>query len=96
VKLLDNSTTQVAAQTMGIAQGVFDVAEKHADEKTSSYLGFVELQAIGHKYVDVAMKIKAAKAFIYGAAWHYDHGAFDSGFGEHGKDVHRTGHREDH
>jgi len=37
-----------------MAQGIFDFAEKYAYEKTSSYLDFVELQAIGHKYIDVA------------------------------------------
>ena len=65
---LDADRVYTAAQSLGTAQGSFDLALRHAKERIQFGRPFIEHQAIGHALADMAMRIEAGRLLTYRAA----------------------------
>ena len=74
LKTLDGGRLSIAAMGLGLAQGAFEMALKHA--KTRKQFGRVigRNQAIGFKLADMSMKIELARNTLYRACLLKDNG----------------------
>jgi alkylation response protein AidB-like acyl-CoA dehydrogenase len=68
-----------AAQALGTAQGAFDRAMQHAQQREQFGKKLSQFQAIRHKLVDMAVSLEVARSLTYKAALDYDRGMTDSG-----------------
>jgi len=75
MKTFDSSRPGVASQAVGIAQGAFDCAVKHARERHQFGQPISSFQAVQHMLADMAMQIEAARALVYASARMVDAGA---------------------
>jgi alkylation response protein AidB-like acyl-CoA dehydrogenase len=66
------------AQALGLAQGAFDRAIKHAKQREQFGRKLSQFQAIRHKLADMAVGIEVARWLTYKAATEYDRGRIDS------------------
>jgi len=66
------SRTAIAAQTVGTAQGAFEIALKHAKQRQSHGQPIIRFQQIGAKLAQVASEIEAARLLTYKAACSID------------------------
>jgi alkylation response protein AidB-like acyl-CoA dehydrogenase len=71
---LDTGRIGIAAQALGIAEAAFRYATHYAAERTTFGKPIAEHQAIAFKLADMQTKIRAARLFVYEAAWMKDRG----------------------
>lgn len=74
MEFIDIGRINVAAQSLGMAQGAFDRALKYAKERKQFGKSLSEFQVIQHKLADMALDIESARLLVYQAAWHVDQG----------------------
>lgn len=66
---LDGGRIGIAAQSVGIAQGAYEVAVAYAKQRVQFGKPISALQAIQFKLADMAVEIKASRLLTYEAAW---------------------------
>ena len=66
---------KTSAQALGIAQGAFDQAVKHAKEREQFGRKIIQFQGIQFMLADLYTQIEAARGLVYRAAVDYDAGA---------------------
>jgi alkylation response protein AidB-like acyl-CoA dehydrogenase len=74
MKLLESGRISIAAQATGIAAGAFERALKYAQERKAFGKTLIEHQGVSFKLADMAVKLEAARNFVYKAAWLKDQG----------------------
>jgi alkylation response protein AidB-like acyl-CoA dehydrogenase len=74
---LDLNRPAIAAASIGLAQGAFQVALDYAKERKQFGKPIAEFQAIQFKLADMAMQIAAGRALLYETARAGDAGDFD-------------------
>jgi alkylation response protein AidB-like acyl-CoA dehydrogenase len=67
--LLDGGRVGVAAQALGIAEAAFDAAVRYAKERETFGKPIGQHQAIGFMLADMRVKLDAARALTWRAAW---------------------------
>ena len=72
--LLNRERILAGAQSVGIAQGAFDYANRYARERRQFGQPIVDFQAVGHMLADMAMDIEAARLLTFQAAWKLEQG----------------------
>ncbi len=75
MKTFDASRPGIGAQSVGVAQGAFDLALDYARQRTQFGEKISSFQAIQHMLADMATQIEAARALVYAAARMVDSGA---------------------
>ena len=71
---LDGGRIGIGAMAVGIAQGAYEAALRHAKERVQFGQSLSKFQAIQHKLADMAMNIEVARNMVYKAAWLKDQG----------------------
>jgi alkylation response protein AidB-like acyl-CoA dehydrogenase len=71
---LDNGRLSIAAMGLGLAQGAYEMAMKHAQERQQFGKPIVKFQVISFKLADMALKIELARNLLYKACWLKDTG----------------------
>jgi alkylation response protein AidB-like acyl-CoA dehydrogenase len=71
---LDQSRIEIAAQSLGIAEGAFLAALRHARTRHQFGKPLIDLQAIGHLLARMHSRLHSAKLATYYAAWACDQG----------------------
>lgn len=74
MEFIDVGRINVAAQSVGMAQGAFERALKYAKEREQFGRRIADFQVIQHKLADMALNIESARLLVYKAAWHVDQG----------------------
>jgi short-chain 2-methylacyl-CoA dehydrogenase len=74
LKTLDGGRLSVAAMGLGLAQGAFEMAVKHAGERKQFGKPIGRNQAISFKLADMDMKLELARNTLYKACWLKDKG----------------------
>lgn len=69
---LDESRIEIAAQSLGNAEGAFMKALAHARSREQFARPIIDYQAVGHKLARMWSKVHAAKLTTYYAAWRSD------------------------
>lgn len=77
LEFFDESRIEIAAQSVGIAQGAYERALTYARERTQFGRKIGQFQAIQHKLAEMATKIETARLLLYKAAWNFDQGRVD-------------------
>jgi alkylation response protein AidB-like acyl-CoA dehydrogenase len=72
--LLDADRVYTAAQSLGVAQGAFDLATSYARERVQFGKPIIEHQAVGHMLADMALRTEGARLMTMAAAWRLDEG----------------------
>ncbi len=72
--LLDADRVYTAAQSLGIAQGAFDLARRYARERRQFGRAIIDHQAIGHLLADMAIQLQSARLLTEAAAARLDAG----------------------
>jgi len=75
---IDVGRINVAAQSVGMAQGAFDRALKYAKEREQFGRRLADFQIIQHKFADMALEIESARLLVYKAAWLVDQGEMNA------------------
>lgn len=68
LKVLDGGRISIAALSLGIATGAYEVARKYAKERHQFNRPIAEFQGISFKLADMATKIEAARLLTFQAA----------------------------
>lgn len=71
---LDQSRIEIAAQSLGIAEGAFLKTLAHSKARQQFAQPIIDFQAIGHMIARMYSQIHSAKLATYHAAWVSDHG----------------------
>jgi len=74
LQVLDAGRIGIAALSVGLAQGAYDVARAYAKERRQFGQPIATFQAIQWKLADNACRIEAARLMTYRAAWMKDNG----------------------
>jgi len=74
LKILDGGRISVAAMSVGLAQGAYDLAYAYARERHQFGKPISSFQAIQFKLADMATEIEAARGLVWKAAWLKDQG----------------------
>lgn len=74
METLDGGRIGIAAQSVGIAQGAYEVALAYAKQRVQFGKPISALQAIQFKLADMALEIKASRLLTYDAAWRKSQG----------------------
>lgn len=74
MEFIDVGRINVAAQSVGMAQGAFERAVKYAKQRQQFGQRLADFQGIQHKLADMATDIEAARLLTYKAAWYVDKG----------------------
>ena len=74
LQVLDAGRIGIAALSVGLAQGAYDVARAYAKERRQFGQPIATFQAIQWKLADNACRIEAARLLTYRAAWLKDNG----------------------
>lgn len=74
MKGLTGGRIGIAAQSLGIAQGAFDLAVNYSLQRKTMGNPICDHQAIQMKLAQMSMKISAARALVHKAAWLKDNG----------------------
>jgi len=74
LRTLDGGRISVAAMSVGLAQGCYDLASAYARERVQFGRPIAAFQAVQQKLVDMATELEAARTFVYRAAWEKDEG----------------------
>ena len=69
MKMLETGRISIAAQATGIAAGAFERSLKYAQERKAFGKPIIEHEGISFKLSDMAVKVEAARNFVYKAAW---------------------------
>jgi alkylation response protein AidB-like acyl-CoA dehydrogenase len=77
VEFFTESRVEMAALSLGIAQGAFDRALAYAKQRQQFGKRLVDFQVTQHKLADMATNIELARLLVYKAAWLIDHGKGD-------------------
>lgn len=72
MEFIDVGRINVAAQSVGMAQGAYERALKYAKERQQFGRRLADFQVIQHKLADMALDIESARLLVYKAAWHAD------------------------
>jgi alkylation response protein AidB-like acyl-CoA dehydrogenase len=72
--LLDADRVYTAAQSLGIAQGAFDLALQYAVQRRQFGRAIIDHQAIGHMLADLSIQIASARMLTEHAARRLDAG----------------------
>jgi alkylation response protein AidB-like acyl-CoA dehydrogenase len=72
LRILDGGRISIAALSIGMAQGAYDAALKHAKIRKQFGRPISEFQAIQHKLVDMATRLDASRLLTYRAAARLD------------------------
>jgi len=79
---LDHTRVTIGAQAVGIAQGALDYAVGYAKERKQFGKAIAEFQGLQFMLADMAIKLEAARQFVYAAAAKSERGDSDlSAFG---------------
>ena len=71
---LDNGRLSIGAMGLGLAQGAYEMALKHAKERVQFGRPIVKFQTIAFKLADMALKVELARNLLYKACWLKDTG----------------------
>ncbi len=71
------SRIEMAAQTLGIAQGALDRAIDYAQQREQYGAPIANLEVIRFKLAEMAILVGAIRPLVYQAAWSFDHGKAD-------------------
>ena len=74
MKTLDAGRVGVAALSLGLAQGAFDVALRYTQERQQFGRKIWDFQTVQFRLADLATEIQAGKHLTYHAAWLQDQG----------------------
>ena len=74
LQILDGGRISVAAMSVGVAQGAYDLAYAYARERQQFGRPISSFQAIQFKLADLATEIEAARGLVWKAAWLKDRG----------------------
>jgi len=74
LQILDGGRISVAAMSVGLAQGAYDLAYTYARERRQFGKPISAFQAIQFKLADMATEIEAARGLVWKAAWLKDQG----------------------
>ncbi len=74
MKTLDGGRISIAALSLGLAEGVFEMSLKYSNERSTFGKMIIDHQGIGFKLDDMAMKIEAARLLVYNSAKMRDEG----------------------
>ncbi len=74
LQILDGGRISVAAMSVGLAQGAYDLAYAYARERRQFGKPISAFQAIQFKLADMATEIEAARGLVWKAAWLKDQG----------------------
>lgn len=74
MKTLDAGRVGVAALSLGLAEGAFEVALRYTQERRQFGRKIWEFQAVQFRLADLATEIQAGKHLTYHAAWLQDQG----------------------
>ena len=74
LQILDGGRISVAAMSVGVAQGAYDLAHAYARERHQFGRPISSFQAIQFKLADLATEIEAARGLVWKAAWLKDRG----------------------
>ena len=74
LKTLDGGRLSIAAMGLGLAQGAFEMALKHAKKRKQFGRAIGRNQAIGFKLADMSMKLELARNTLYKACIMKDNG----------------------
>ncbi|MEM2103411.1 MAG: acyl-CoA dehydrogenase family protein [Candidatus Bathyarchaeia archaeon] len=77
MEFLDVTRVGVAAQAVGIAQGAWETAFKHAKKREAFGQPIIQHELVGCTLAELAAKIEAARLLTYEAAWLIDAGKTD-------------------
>ena len=71
---LDNGRLSIGAMGLGLAQGAYEMALRHAQERVQFGRPIVKFQTIAFKLADMALKVELARNLLYKACWLKDTG----------------------
>jgi alkylation response protein AidB-like acyl-CoA dehydrogenase len=74
LRILDGGRISVAAMSVGLAQGAYDLAFAYARERRQFGKPISAFQAIQFKLADLVTEIEAARGLVWKAAWLKDQG----------------------
>lgn len=74
MEFIDVGRINVAAQSVGMAQGAFERALKYAKQRQQFGRPIADFQVIQHKLADMALDIESARLLTHKAAWYVDKG----------------------
>ena len=74
LQILDGGRISVAAMSVGVAQGAYDLAHAYARERNQFGKPISSFQAIQFRLADIATELEAARGLVWKAAWLKDHG----------------------
>ncbi len=74
METLDGGRIGIAAQSVGIAQGAYEIALAYAKQRVQFGKPIAALQAIQFKLADMALEVKASRLLTYDAAWRKSQG----------------------
>jgi butyryl-CoA dehydrogenase len=73
MKTLDNGRIGIAALSLGIAEGAYELALEYSTVRRQFGKAISEFQGIQFQLADMAMEIEAGKLLMYHAAWLAQH-----------------------
>ncbi len=79
MRLFEKTRPCIGAQAVGIAQGAYEEAARHARERVQFGKTIINFQAIQFMLADMATQIEAARAFVYAVSRWIDSGAKNVG-----------------
>jgi alkylation response protein AidB-like acyl-CoA dehydrogenase len=71
------SRIEMAAQTLGIAQGALDRAIAYSKQREQWGAPIAKIEVIRFKLAEMAILVEAIRPLVYQAAWSFDHGKAD-------------------
>ena len=74
INVLNEGRIGIAAQMLGLAQGVFDHTMPYLKQRQQFGQSIANFQGMQHQYAQIAMEIEAAKLLVYNAARLKDEG----------------------
>ena len=74
MQILDAGRISVAALSLGLAEGVYDLSLKYANQRKAFGKNIYEFQGISFKLADMATRIEAARLLVFNAARMRDEG----------------------
>jgi alkylation response protein AidB-like acyl-CoA dehydrogenase len=74
MELMDADRVYTAAQSLGTAQGAFDLALRYAQERRQFGTAIINHQAVGHMIADMSIQLTAARLLTRAAAERLDRG----------------------
>jgi alkylation response protein AidB-like acyl-CoA dehydrogenase len=78
LRLFEEIRIEIAAQSLGIAEGAFDRTVEYVKHRKQSGKKLEDFQVIRHKLADMLTKIETVRLIVYKGAWNLDQGNIDS------------------